>query len=247
MLVGNDVSVYQPNIDWNTYKDNTNFVIIRSSYGVNNVDTEFTKNRDQARQLNIPHGFYHYAYAQINSPIDEANFFLQTVSPLQNFEMLFLDFEETYQDPVTWCKTFLDTLSQKLNGYKPLVYLNLAQVQSHDWSPVYNAGYGLWLAYWNFDPNKNDFQTPWPVVAFRQWTDKQQVPGITTVADGDVFYGDATEMQKYGVQIADPCLDIKNENEALKKQLHDATAVSQEPVLIDKIIAYIQSLRGGGK
>jgi lysozyme len=201
MLVGNDVSVFQGQIDWDTFKKNANFAIIRSSYGNGYADTKFLKNRDEARRIGLPHGFYHYAYPQYNQPQAEADWFLTTLANIRNGEFLALDFEERYADPVTWSKAFLDHIALRLNGYKPLLYINYALLQAHDWSSVANAGYGLWLAEWNGLPDKTSPLKDWNVCAFHQWTDKQTVPGILGNVDGDAFFGDLTALAAYGYKI----------------------------------------------
>jgi GH25 family lysozyme M1 (1,4-beta-N-acetylmuramidase) len=201
MLVGNDISEFQK-VDWSTYSKNSNFAIIRATYGVGYIDKQFVVNQDAVRNsFPMPHGFYHYAYPEYNRPEDEADWFLQTVNP-QAGEILVLDFEEQYSgNPVAWCKVFLDHLSQHLDGYKPLIYLNQSQTENLDWSPVIDADYGLWVAAYTYDPTNNDAKIGgWPFAAMQQWTDKQNVPGISGNVDGDCFFGDDSVFGKYGFQ-----------------------------------------------
>lgn len=210
-LKGCDISKWQGTVDFDALKSSAEFVIIRSSFGTpgggsTGLDTEFKRNRDEVRRVGIAHGFYHYAYPQYNSPEAEADFFLKTVGKLQEGELLALDFEESYSDPVTWCKKFLDHLSSITNGYKPLLYINQNLQQNHNWMPVVNAGYGLWLALWNYDPNKNDFDTQWPVTAMRQWSNHETFSGISGVVDANVFYGDKYAFNLYGYHAPSPSI-----------------------------------------
>lgn len=202
MIVGNDISNYQGEVDWGTYKDNTNFVIIKASEGIRYIDTWLGNNRQKARDLNLPRGYYHFARPDYgNSAIDEARYFVDLMDgqPLQEGEVLALDYEVHYADPVTWCKTWLDFVSQRYGGMKPLLYLNQSLATSYDWSPVVDAGYGLWLASYTFDPNINTGETgKWPFMALQQWSDKQLVPGIEGDTDGDVFFGTAEQFKAYG-------------------------------------------------
>ena len=39
--------------------------------------------------------------------------------------------------------------------------------------------------------------TPWPVVAFKQWTDQGTIPGINGKVDLDVFFGSPEELNAY--------------------------------------------------
>ncbi len=205
MIVGNDVSEWQGNIDWNTYKNNTNFVIIRSSYGVGYKDKKFDIYQSEARRVGLPIGYYHYSYPQYNTPEAEADYFLSVVN-IKDGEMLCLDYEESWNgDRVGWCKRFLDRIASKLNGYKALIYLNQSLATNNDWSPLVNAGYGLWIAAYTYDPKKNDFKIgAWKFAAMQQWTNQQKVPGIPTVADGNVFFGDISAFKKYCYSLPQP-------------------------------------------
>lgn len=200
MLVGNDVSYAQGSIDWDTYKNNSNFVIIRSTYGNGYYDNWFAHNRDESRRVGLPRGFYHYCYPQYNLAQDEADWFCKALYDLQQGEILALDFEEHYTgDVVTWCKTFLDRVSQNFNGIKPVIYLNQSLVASYNWQPVIDAGYGLWLAAYLQDGQGNTGK--WPFMALQQTSSSQSVPGITGAVDRDVFFGDASSFQKYGYHV----------------------------------------------
>ena len=199
MIVGQDISQFQGQIDWNTYKNNTNFVMIRSSYGVGYFDQWFGNNRQQVRQTNVPHGFYHYAYPEYNTPLDEANWFIKAIDGLQDGEVLALDFEEQYSgDKVAWCKAFLDHVCA-LTGVKPLIYLNQSLASGNDWQSVIDAGYGLWIADYTYDPNNNTFNGgQWQTSVMQQWTDQQTVPGLSGSVDGDVFFGTQDQFKAYG-------------------------------------------------
>ena len=224
MLKGIDISYWQGQPNFSSLAQNQDFIVIRSSYGTGYRDTKFDYNREQCRIKNIPHGFYHYAYPTYNTPEDEARWFVSVVSPLESGEFLCLDFEEKYQTPVDWCKRFLDTVSELLGGYKPLIYLNKYTVQSYDWNPVVSKGYGLWLSYWDYNPD-GTFNIPyWNIVAMRQYSNKEIVNGISGGVDANVFYGEKEQLQSYGIQIGDiPCEKLKSENEQLKLEIKSIT------------------------
>lgn len=226
MLKGLDISKWQGDVNWASLANNQDFVIIRSSYGTGYTDEKFARNRDGARNNKVLHGFYHYSYPNHNTPEAEADWFLSVVQPLQVGEVLCLDFEEAYPDPVGWSKRFLDRISSLLGGYKPLIYLNKHTVQSYDWKPVVSGNYGLWLAYWDYDPN-GTFEVPyWNTVAMRQYSNQLSVNGVSGRVDGNVFYGDKNQFTAYGVKIGDiPCEKLKLENEQLKS---DLTAITKE-------------------
>lgn len=240
MLKGIDISSWQGDVDFSSLAKNQDFIIIRSSYGTGYTDTKFSRNRDGCRSNNIPHGFYHYAYPTFNTPEAEADWFLSVVQPLQAGEVLFLDFEENYPTPVDWCKRFLDRVSGQLRGYKPLLYINKYMTKTYDWRPVASANYGLWLAYWDYNPD-GTFEVPqWDTIAMRQYSNQLTVNGISGRVDGDVFYGDKTQFTAYGVKIEDtPCEALKLETAQLKS---DLTAITKERDGLTKALSDLNGL-----
>ncbi len=211
-IVGNDVSEFQGQINWPEYKNNTNFVIIRSSQGVGYIDKEFGNNRQQARDQKIPRGFYHFANPDLgNTPHAEAEFFINLIDgdPILEGEVLALDFEVNFDDAVNWCKDWLDIISAHFNGIKPLIYLNQDLAQKYDWTSVIDAGYALWIAAYTGSPENNAFQGgKWQTAALQQWTDGQSVPGINGNVDGDVFFGTVGQFEAYGYKSATPEITV---------------------------------------
>lgn len=200
MLKGIDISVYQPSVDFALLKTDADFVIIRASYGVGYIDKCFASHQSQARSVGLLVGYYHYAYPQYNKPEDEADWFLKTVGSVQEGEILCLDFEENWNgDVVTWCKQFLDRISNRLNGYKSLIYLNKSLSQRYDWSAV-SSNYNLWAAHYDFDMEKVNFTNQWPKIAIKQYTDSGQVSGINGHVDEDIFFGSREEFLNLGYQ-----------------------------------------------
>ncbi len=218
-MLGIDISKWQGEVNFDSVKRQTDFIIIRSSYGTGFKDECFDRNCSEVRRLNIPHGFYHYSYPNHNEPEAEADWFLSVVGELQKGESLYLDFEENYPDPVGWSKRFLDRVSERLNGYKPLIYLNQYLTQTYDWSPVASANYGLWLAKWDFDPDGAFTVSYWDTVAMRQYSNNGSYNGIVGRVDQNVFYGEVDQFLAYGVQTGEiPCESIKEENAELKSE-----------------------------
>ena len=233
MIVGNDVASYQGDINYDVYKNNTNFVIMKSTEGNGFVDPKFKRNQSESRRVNLPLGYYHFARPDLgNTPEAEANFFLQTLGELKPGEVLCLDYEPPVQTQadVDWCKKWLDFVQAKTK-VKSFVYLNQSQVKKFDWKKVIDGGYALWIAAYTGSPTNNNFVTgQWPTAAMQQWTSSQKVPGIlngTGNVDGNAFFGDANQFKKYGfpesvpVPPTDPCEEVKKENEKLKKENQD--------------------------
>lgn len=200
MLKGCDISKWQGLVDFDQLKTALDFVIIRSSYGTGYTDQQFIRNRDEARRVGLLTGFYHYAYPNNNTPEAEAEWFVKVIGTPQKNEILCLDFEEPYSDPVGWCLRFLDRVSELMGGYKPMLYINQALNNAQDWKLVVDANYGLWLARWDYNATAPAPVTDWPVVAMRQWSNHETFPGISVVVDANTFYGDIDTYKKYGYQ-----------------------------------------------
>lgn len=204
--LGNDISRWQGDVNYDVFKDNSQFVIIKSTEGNGFTDPKFSRNQSEARRVGIPLGYYHFARPDLkNSGKTEADYFLKVVGSPVEGEVYVLDYEPASNpgDVVAWCKEFLDRVFEMI-GVKPLIYLNQSQVRSFDWQPVIDAGYGLWIAAYTYDPNKNDVEIgKWPFAAIQQWTNKQQVPGVSGNVDGNVFFGDIQTFKKYGYKKAE--------------------------------------------
>jgi len=201
MLKGIDISRWQGVIDWNTVKSQVDFAIIKASGGDDGLypDGQFVRNRDEARRLNIPRGYYHFA-GGVYSPEQEAQHFANVVGGLQKGELVVLDWETAHNNPVYWCNRFLKK-AEALFGVKPLIYLSGSVARGLNWQPVVDGNYGLWIAQWgnndtipdgNLDPGK------WPFWALWQYSSTGSINGIAGRVDLDQFNGDVDTFYKYG-------------------------------------------------
>lgn len=210
MLKGFDISKYQGAVNFDELKAGADFVIARASMGcpdpgetvANYTDADFQRNRNEAARVGILFGAYHFGYPQYNDPEPEAQQFfnaIQAAGGLQENVIYALDYEEaSAKDMDDWCSRFIDKFKELTGGYVCLLYIDHARAVQIPWTKTIATGAGLWLAEWDFNANSPmDPSTPWPFLAFRQYTDKATVAGITPV-DGDVFYGDASAFDKYG-------------------------------------------------
>ena len=194
MIQGCDISHYQGQVDFDQLRNAVDFVILKSTFGVGYIDGMYVAYRDGARARSILLGHYHYAYPQYNSPEAEAAWFLKNVHPNEG-EILCLDYEESFSgDPVDWCKRWCDYVANNTNGTNPLIYLNQALLNGHDWSPV-SGKYGLWLA--KYDYVTTQPSTKW-LCAIKQYSNVGKLPGIGGSVDLNFFYGDKTAFGKYG-------------------------------------------------
>lgn len=190
---------------WDQVNSVCNFVIMQATYGTI-TDEQFKNNQAEARRVRasagpLGIGYYHFAYPTLLDPITSATYFIQNLSGLDDGEILALDLEGNIgSTPVDWSLRFLNEV-QSLTGVKGLIYLNQSIMNGYDWTPVVNAGYGLWIA--DYDGNKTapGPSGKWPFAAIKQWTDADTVSGISGKVDGDTFQGTFDEFYAYGYKI----------------------------------------------
>lgn len=215
---GCDVASFQGTIDFDALKTQVGFVIAKATEGTGFVDPMFSRNWSEAKRVGLRAGGYHFARPDLGtSPGDEAAYFLDNLPPIEAGDLLALDYEAQWNgDVVGWCKAFLDAIRDR-SGHRALIYLNLSLIRGHDWSPVIDGGYPLWLATYDNDPD-NTPQTPWPAVVIKQWTESGRIAGISGNVDLDSLYEEAEgmvsrdEFQSYQT-------DVRNSFEAIKSVL----------------------------
>jgi GH25 family lysozyme M1 (1,4-beta-N-acetylmuramidase) len=198
MIRGADISHYQGTVNFDLLKTAVDFLIIKTSEGVGLLDSQFSRNQSEARRVGLCCGYYHYSHPELNNnPESEADYFLKTIGQLKDGEILCLDYEVTYAGGVDWCKKFLDRV-YSVTKVKPLIYMDQSRMKQFDWTPIVNAGYGLWLAQYDYNPDGTPAATDWPFMALRQYSNNSIFAGISGGVDGDVFYGDQNTFKKYG-------------------------------------------------
>lgn len=223
MIVGNDISKFQGDVNFDTYKNNSNFLIVKATEGVGYIDPKLVRNQSEARRVGLPLGYYSFARPDLGNPPEaEAQFFLDRVGTLREGEVLCLDYEVSkIQTQVDWCKKWLDYVFQK-TGVRPLIYMSESYVNGLNWQAVVDGGYGLWIAKYAIpsSPDASFNKGKWPVVAMYQWSSSQQVPGISGNVDANVFYGDVVTFKKYGYKPVAPQPPVEDPKD---KQIRDLT------------------------
>ena len=163
---GIDVSSFQENIFWNEVeKTGIQFAMIRATYGTSGIDKRFYNNIIGVGQTKIYAGAYHYCYAVTpDEAIEEANHFLDVVSPYKFYYPLALDIEEVSiselgKEKVTdIILAFTNTLREK--KYYPVVYLNLSWVKNFV-NLERISDLDIWLADWSGDLSYSKNVTIW--------------------------------------------------------------------------------------
>jgi len=212
-LTGIDISSYQAGIDLATVP--ADFVLIKATGGNGYVNPACDTEYQAARAAGKLVGVYHYAHEAgfQSDAVSEANFFLASIAGyLTGDTVLVLDFEGDNDRDVAWARLWLDTV-YAATGVRPVIYLNTSELAASDWSPVYGANYGLWVAqYAVTSPTEgyNDYagtpavnDTPpavnWGGVAPLMWqyADNARLPGYGGGLDANVLYGDADTWHAY--------------------------------------------------
>jgi lysozyme len=192
-----DVSQWQGTIAW--AQVNIPIALIKMSGGDNGLYTDSKANANYygAKSVGKAIGGYHFAGGK--DAVNEADFFISCMSPLEQDDVMVLDFEIPHADPVGWCRAFVGRVHDKTDVW-PLLYINLATLNAHDWSPVLNSC-GLWLAAWNDDPEATLTSHPY---VMHQYSSNGTLPGIAGRVDLDAWFGSTAQFRKYGYQAPIP-------------------------------------------
>jgi GH25 family lysozyme M1 (1,4-beta-N-acetylmuramidase) len=190
-----DVSVYQGNIDWPAVKAagyEIAIVKVSGSDAGDYVDSKAGQNYNAARAAGLAVGTYHFAGG--SDPNHEAEYFVNVCSPLDENQVLVLDWEIQHSDPVGWVTNFVSRVHQLCNVW-PIVYMNGSTRNAYNWDSV-GVNCGFWIAWYGQDPNQD-----LPVAGtyiMHQYTSGGSVPGISGRVDLDAVYMDVPTFNKYG-------------------------------------------------
>lgn len=180
---------------WNTLEtiaeNLPEFVFIKLTEGKTYRDNMALRHMEQAKEHHAAIGFYHYARAEKNDAVSEAEFFVANIPESElNTCVLALDYEGkalSIKDVDTWALIFCKRV-EELAGKKPLLYCSQSTVKRFPY--VAACGFGLWVArYRNKLLGHGDIK-PWKFCAVWQYTSK----GV----DRNIFYGTRKQFLKYG-------------------------------------------------
>ena len=200
---GIDVSKWQGDINWKKVsKEDIDFVMIRSSYGYEDIDPKLKRNVAGCKKYGIDYGFYHYTYAKnVSEARKEAKYFLRTIKKYSPDYPLVLDIEEDFYKKMSRKKvtdivvTFMEELENA--GYYAMIYcspsfinecLDMARIKEYD----------IWIACWGdeekLNSNYNGHYGMW------QYSDEGSVKGIQEDVDLNYAYKNyAAVIDKYGL------------------------------------------------
>lgn len=196
---GVDVASYQGNPDWAAVAaSGIAFAFTKATEGTSYVNPTFARNWSEIKAHHMARGAYHFARPDANNPEVEAEHFIGAVMAqgIETGDLLALDLEDGSGDLSSWTLRFLQHV-KRLAGFDPLVYTSAGFANTHHLAALPEIGErGLWLASWQATlPAPPE---PWGLVAFHQYTDSAQVPGIAGAVDGDRFNGPVDRIHLYG-------------------------------------------------
>lgn len=185
---GIDVSGWQGNIDYAEVKnEGIEIVYMKASEGSNFIDPYFNQNYTNAKANGLKVGFYHYLTARsIEEAINEASFFVSTISGKVPDCRLAMDFESfgnlSIEEIDAIGLTFMQTV-QRLSSKEMVIYSDTSNASSIFGGELTN--YPLWVAQYEVEeptPNGN-----WSNWVGWQYTDVGEIPGISGYVDRDKF------------------------------------------------------------
>ena len=174
---GIDISHHQGKIDWEasfTALDSlVSFVYCKATEGVNHVDSQWERNREQLIAHKVLHGAYHFFLPQ-KDPALQAKHFLSHYKPLQDDLPPVLDAEievisnkKLVKDMLIWLK-----MVEQETGKRPVIYT------SHNlYRTVLKEAfvdYKFWIA--NYNKNVSGLEDE--QIIHWQYSDKGEIPGI---------------------------------------------------------------------
>lgn len=196
MLKGPDLSKWQGIIDFGKLKSEVDFVILRSTYGVNSVDAKFFEYAAECKRVGIPIlGVYHFCYARSTQMAEqEAANCIKAVEKagLSKNTILFYDLEydsisAAQKQGVTLDNVSINTYTTafchkvKQAGYRTGVYFNKDYYRNKYTKSTLDC-YIKWLADYK--------ETPSYQCDLQQVSSSMQVRGINGSVDWNYLWND---------------------------------------------------------
>ncbi len=203
-LDGYDISSWQPDIDVAAVPGQ--FVIVKATENTDYTNP-YLRKASEALNAGKKIGLYHFA--SIGNAVEQARYYVRTVSNYVGRAVLALDWEaQAMSQGVSWAKTWLDTV-YSLTGIRPLIYMSKSVTTEYDWSSV-AATYQLWVAQYPNNESTGYQETPWrsddnygawtsgPTLF--QYTGYGRLAGYGSNLDLDKFYGTTADWDRLASQ-----------------------------------------------
>jgi len=205
-IYGPDVSSHQGYVDWMAVRGaGCSFGFAKASGGAWYRSPVFLSSWQGMAAAGLQRGAYHFAFESSGQPLPgpgpvvEADYFLSTVVPygLGRGDILVLDIEQGAGNlgdwALAWCRRV-----EEVVGFKPWIYTGKWFSDPHGFGSVPElARYPLWLADYSATSMPAP-AAPWTTTSCWQFTDRANVPGISTPADGNRFNGSLDQLLALG-------------------------------------------------
>ncbi len=182
-------------IDWNAVAaGGMSFAFVKATEGTTFVDSSFATNWPGVKAAGMVRGAYHFFHSDLD-PVAQATFFLATVGPITQDDLLVLDLEttngQTQATVLSHAETFMATVKAQ-SGTTPLLYT----------SPAFLASYGtlgsypLWVA--NYAVSCPNVPSAWSTYTFWQSTGSGTFAPVSGSVDLDTFNGTLPQLKALG-------------------------------------------------
>lgn len=198
-MPGLDVSDYDPGTQWNVLAANGNqFAYIKATEGVTFTNDLFKTDWPAAKAAGLARGAYHF-YHPSDDPVQQAQFYLQTVGTLAANDLPpMLDWEtsdgvsnaQQIANAMTWL-----TLVESATGRTPIIYVDPSYWNSLG-NPVAFFRFPLFIA--EYDVACPRVPPPWNTWSLWQKATAPLAGVASPEADIDVFNGTLNLLQQLG-------------------------------------------------
>lgn len=199
---GIDVSHHQGTIDWRKVKNaGCRFAFMKATEGGTFVDRTFKRNREQAGELGIVTGAYHFfrTRTSLDAQMDNFASALGTVNPGELSPVLDIEVPSQWTHlPVAerneLVLDFIEGMRTRLGrNIKPIVYLSPSFADDILRNDARLKDHPLWLAHYTSAAQPRT-PRPWSTWKFWQWTERGRCDGISTAVDLNRFNGTAADL-----------------------------------------------------
>ena len=191
-IKGLDISNHQSNIDWNKVKqaEKYRFVFIKATEGNDYKDKYFYENWNNAKEIGILRGAYHY-FTTGSSGKEQAQNFINVVPKEMGTLPPVVDVEEFGKSKDQFCKELKDFILciEQFYEQKPIIYVMYPHYNSYIKGDF--EDYAIWIRDILKYPSLND-DREWK---FWQYSNRGRVKGINNYVDLNYFNGSMQELQ----------------------------------------------------
>lgn len=198
-----DISRWQGTIDWDTFKNEIQGVVIKAGGADGGIyyDGMLNYNKNQARRCGVPIWFYWYKGAS-GTAAQQADAFLAAIGDLREGEALVLDDENEAIVNVSFTCAFADRIKER-TGRNIIVYSNQARFVGN-LQPIADRNIGAWVAKYGMNGGSvasagNPPSVPTLTIIMWQYTSRASIAGVAeNTVDMNIFYGDKAAFVAYG-------------------------------------------------